>query len=66
MADRSEQLETELTAAHARIAQLEDEAPCTCPNPDGSYPHDPTHEPCYKNQVQRSRSTSLPPPKGTT
>ncbi len=58
--------EAELAIARARIAQLEADAPCTCPNPDGSYPHEPTYAACYKNQIQTSRSTNSPPTKGTT
>lgn len=23
-------------------------APCTCPNPDGSYPHEPTNQDCLR------------------
>lgn len=30
----------------------ENPPPCTCPNPDDSYPHDRTNTDCYQNQVE--------------
>lgn len=41
-------------AIAARVVRdLLDEAPCTCPNPDGSYPHNAANEDCFLTKVNR-------------
>jgi len=42
----------ELKAENDRLKEaLELATFCTCPNPDGSYPHDPSNHMCNKDQI---------------